>query len=332
MALMAVFSLLGMGVWMLAGGDAQSVSDLKWLQFIQTLSIFLLPAIIGAWLWSPDHRPFKWLGLSNNKSTAQLSNSPTDCSTAEGCLTGKACSTAQRSNIALAIATMLCALPAINLLADLNSRVVLPECMASLEAMLRAQEEAAAQLTERFLRADDLFTLFINISLLALLPALAEEISFRGTLQQIITNNPKDCSTAGGCLTGTACSTATRSHTAIWVTAFLFSAIHLQFYGFVPRMLMGAMFGYIFVWTGSLWIPILMHAVNNAFAVITYYIISHSEGGEQLLADNRSWADTIGTGTMWWLGVLSLILTLALLCLLRRQYTRHEAQEPIINN
>ena len=325
MALMAVLSLLGMGVWMLAGGDAQSVSDLKWLQFIQTLSIFLLPAIIGAWLWSPDHRPFSWLRLTSGLTgeaglTAQLSNSPQDCSTAK------------LSNIALAIATMLCALPAINLLADLNSRVVLPECMATLEAMLRAQEEAAAQLTERFLRADDLFTLFINICLLALLPALAEEISFRGTLQQIITNNSKDCSTARGCLTGTACSTATRSHTAIWLTAFLFSAIHLQFYGFVPRMLMGAMFGYIFVWTGSLWIPILMHAVNNAFAVITYYIISHSEGGEQLLADNRSWADTIGTGTMWWLGVLSLILTLALLCLLRRQYTRHEAQEPIINN
>jgi len=100
----------------------------------------------------------------------------------------------------------------------------------------------------------------------------------------------------------------------------------------VPRMLMGAMFGYVFVWTGSLWIPILMHATNNSIAVISYFVASRSEAGEELQESNKSWADIIGTGPMWWLGVLSLILTLALLFLLRRQCMQKDAQGLTLND
>ena len=298
LAIMAVLTLLAMGGWMLAGGDAQSVTSLKWLQGIQTIATFLLPAIIGAWLWSPDHRPFRWLKLDQRLTTNN-----------------------QRLTIIVALATMILAIPAINLLADLNSRVVLPECLASLEATLRAQEEAAARLTEQFLQADNVGTLLINIGLMALLPALAEEISFRGTLQQIISPSSFHLSFS-----------SYKIHLAIWVTAIVFSAIHMQFYGFVPRMLMGAMFGYVFVWTGSLWIPILMHATNNSIAVISYFVASRSEAGEELLESNKSWADIIGTGPMWWLGVLSLILTLSLLFLLRRQCMQKDAQGLILND
>ena len=194
---------------------------------------------------------------------------------------------------------MVCALPGINLLAALNNALVLPDSMRFIEEYLRQMEEEAALLTERFLQADDGWGLFINIGLMALLPALAEEISFRGVLQQLL----------GG-----------RTHVAIWLTAFLFSAIHMQFYGFVPRMLMGALFGYMFVWTGSLWVPIVMHFVNNGIAVLCYYILSR-DGVEM----DMNYADTLGAGTTWWLGLLSL---LTVLLLLRVLYLRITSQGP----
>ena len=260
LAIMAVLTLLAMGIWMLVA-DAQSTASLKWLQFAQTIATFLLPPILCAYIWSDDHKPFIWLRLDTRPD-------------------GFLC--------LIAIGIMLCAIPAINLLADLNNRIIFPACMAGLEQQLRAMEEAASVLTERFLQADNLGGLLINIGLMALLPALSEELSFRGTLQQVLGRN----------------------HVAVWLTAIIFSAIHMQFFGFIPRMLMGAMFGYIFLWSGSLWIPILMHFTNNSLAVIAYYTFGQNSS-----------ADTIGTGTTWWLGVLSLILTsLGLLIFYRRTH------------
>jgi membrane protease YdiL (CAAX protease family) len=207
------------------------------------------------------------------------------------------------SLFALAVAVMICAVPAINLLADLNSRITLPESMAAWEAKMKSMEAAAAALTERFLQVDNLGGLIINLGLMALLPALSEELSFRGTLQQLIANSQQ---------------LRAKSHMAIWITAIIFSAIHMQFYGFIPRMLMGAMFGYVFVWTGSLWVPIVMHFTNNALAVIVYYIVANSQ---ELTANSQNIADTIGAGDTWWLGVISLVLTsLGLLIFYRRTH------------
>ena len=269
LGIMAALTLLMMGAWLIVCGGSQSTASLKWLQLLQTIGTFLLPPIFCAWLWSDDHRPFVWLRMNRGLSW---------------------------QTALLAIIIMVCAIPGINLLADMNSRIHLPECLASLEQTLRAQEDAAAALTERFLQADNLATMLFNVGLLALLPAFAEELSFRGTLQQIITNGQRP---------------KANSHLAIWLTAFVFSAIHFQFYGFVPRMLMGSMFGYVFVWTGSLWAPILMHFTNNGVAVVSYYLMGDAKMGE-------TWADTVGAGPMWWLGMLSIVVVVGLLYRLRR--------------
>ena len=260
----AVLTLLAAGLWYAVLGNDQSTEGLKWLQLFQTVGTFLLPPICCAWIWDADHKPFRLLQMDRG---------------------------ADWKLFLLAIGIMICAAPAINLLADWNSKVELPECLDPIEQRMKAYEQQAAQLTERFLQADNVWQLLLNIGLMALLPALAEELSFRGTLQQILGNK----------------------QIAIWATAIVFSAIHMQFYGFVPRMLMGAMFGYLFVWSGTLWIPIVMHFTNNGLAVIAYYIF----GSE------NSYADTIGAGATWWLGVLSLILTsLGLLIFYRRTHTR----------
>ena len=274
LGIMALLTALAMILWMVVSGGSQTTTtSLKWLQFIQTVATFLMPSILGAWIWSEDRKPFTWLRLTR---------------------------TTHWSHYLLAVGIMLCAVPGINLLADLNSRIVLPESLDFIEQILKRQEEAAAALTERFLQADHVGVLLINIGLMALLPALAEEVSFRGTLQQIL---------AQGKLRG-------QIHVAIWATAFIFSAIHMQFYGFVPRMLMGVMFGYIFVWTGTLWVPILMHFTNNGLAVMAYYLIGENE-------ESKNIADTFGAGDTWWVGVISIVITsLGLLIFYRRTHTR----------
>ncbi|MEE1254282.1 MAG: CPBP family intramembrane glutamic endopeptidase [Paludibacteraceae bacterium] len=269
---MIAFTMVVSVGWLLSDVDKTATSSLKWLQCIQSMSLFLFPALLCAWLWDDNHRPFRWLRMDKMISWRV---------------------------VGLAALMMVCAIPGINLLADLNNRIVLPECLSSLEQFFRQMEEEAALLTKRFMQADDIWIMFVNMGLMAVLPALAEEMSFRGVLQQLL----------GG-----------RRHVAIWLTAVIFSAIHMQFYGFLPRMLMGALFGYVFVWTGSLWVPIVMHFVNNGMAVLLYYILS-SKG----VAMDTNYADTLGAGTTWWLGIISL-LTVGIL--LRVLYLRITSQGP----
>jgi membrane protease YdiL (CAAX protease family) len=270
---MIAFTMVVSVGWLLSDVDKTATSSLKWLQCIQTLSLFLLPALLCAWWWDGDHRPFHWLRMDKMISWHV---------------------------VGLAALVMVCAIPGINLLADLNNRIVLPECLSSLEQFFRQMEEEAALLTERFMQADNVWVMMINMGLMAVLPALAEEMSFRGVLQQLLSGM--------------------RTHVAIWLTAFIFSAIHMQFYGFIPRLLMGALFGYVFVWTGSLWVPIVMHFVNNGMAVLVYYILSL-----QGVAMDTNYADTLGAGTTWWLGIISL-LTVGIL--LRVLYLRITSQGP----
>ena len=265
LGIMAGLTLIALGIWYIGWHGSQTTESLKWLQFLQTLATFLIPPILCATIWDSAHKPFRWLNMDKNTNWRV---------------------------IVISVIMMICAIPAINLLADLNSRIELPKSLDFIEQFFKQQEDAAAALTERFLKAENIGQLLINIGLLALLPALAEELSFRGTLQQIL--SPKK----------------SQIHIAVWLTAIVFSAIHMQFYGFIPRMLMGALFGYMFIWTGSLWVPIVMHFTNNGIAVLAYYLFDEIE------ENGKSYADTLGAGTTWWLGVISLIAVGALIALL----------------
>ena len=232
-------------------GDAQSTESLKWLQFWQTLTVFILPALTAVYLWS--EKPLEWLHL-NQGMTWQTAG--------------------------VAVGMMLLAIPAINLLSWLNQQIVLPAGLHDLEVWMQNMEETAKQMTERFLKTDNIGGLLVNIGLMALLPAIGEEMTFRGVIQGLFSPKQKKA--------------------AIWIAAVVFSFIHFQFYGFVPRMLMGALFGYMLVWTGSLWVPILMHFTNNSVAVVSYYLTER-------YAPDSTWMDEFGSGSTWYVGVLSLM-------------------------
>lgn len=251
LAIMLLLTLIVMAIWTVLPINHQATGALKWFQFVQTLATFFVPPLIVAWLCSDN--PKRWLQIDTAPKWWMFVG---------------------------AILVMIMALPGINLLADWNSRMSLPDWLKPLEDLMQQQEEAAQALTERFLQGKGIGMLLINVGLLALLPAAAEELTFRGMLQKLIPNK----------------------HVAIWVVAIIFSAIHFQFYGFVPRMLLGAMFGYMLVWTGSLWIPMTMHFVNNAVTVVAYWVIYNNNL-------NPNSVETFGTGETLWLGIVSLVLT-----------------------
>lgn len=150
----------------------------------------------------------------------------------------------------LVLASMILMSPTITLTALLNKQMVLPSFMAPVEAWMQTQEVLAEQLTNTLLAGDGLLTFLSNLVVMALMAGITEEFLFRGALQRII-----------GQWTA-------NHHIVIWSAAILFSAFHLQFYGFLPRMLLGAYFGYLLYWSRNIWIPVFAHFANNAFAVI----------------------------------------------------------------
>ena len=263
-------------IWIAVVGVNASVSSLKILQVIQTFVVFILPALAAVWLWS--ERPMAWLHLDKGMSW---------------------------QTALLVPLMMVMFVPGINLLSVLNQQVELPAAFADLEMRLKELEEGMTQLTEQFAYAENVPQLLLNLIIMAALPAIGEEICFRGTCQGLFTDG------TSGPYNYT--HLRARTHVAIWVTAFLFSAIHFQFYGFVPRMLLGALLGYLLCYSGSLYVPMLAHFTNNTVAVLGLYMVGKGVWNEEAV-------DAFGSGDTLWVGILSLIAGSALLWLfVRRQ-------------
>lgn len=146
--------------------------------------------------------------------------------------------------------------PTINYLGSLNEKLQLPGFMSGIESRMKEMEENAAFLLEKFMDIKTTGGLLFNLFMIAVLPAFGEEFLFRGVIQKIFTDWTRNY------------------HWGIWISAILFSALHMQFYGFVPRMVLGAMFGYMLIWSGSIWVPVFAHFFNNAAGVIGMYLIN----------------------------------------------------------
>ncbi len=206
--------------------QAQNIQVLKFLQIFNTLGIFLIPSFLFMFLFIKN--PLQEVGLKKSIDF---------------------------TNIIGIILLFITLIPLINYMVALNGKLQLPESLTSLEVWMRASEEKAAQLTKIFLKMEGWGDLSFNIFLIAILPAISEELLFRGVVQKVINKNLQN------------------KHIGIWISAILFSAVHMQFFGFLPRMVLGAFFGYLLVWTGSLWAPILAHFLNNGMAVLLYYFL-----------------------------------------------------------
>ncbi|MBD1393488.1 CPBP family intramembrane glutamic endopeptidase [Mucilaginibacter glaciei] len=152
---------------------------------------------------------------------------------------------------------MLISSPLIELSANINQKMVLPEFLKGLEEWMKRSEEAAKKLTAIILRMDNIGDCIKNVILIGLLTAIAEEFLFRGVLQTIMQRWTKN------------------THATVWITAALFSAFHMEFYGFLPRMFLGALFGYFVAWSGSIWPAVWGHFINNGSIVVVTYLFQH---------------------------------------------------------
>lgn len=162
------------------------------------------------------------------------------------------------SSVTLVIAGtgMLLAMPVINRLAEINQHIALPEALSSIEAWMKQSEERLAELTDAFTKGTSVGVLLLNLFVIAFMAALSEELFFRGALQKVIIECTRN------------------KHIGVWAGAIIFSAFHLQFYGFIPRVIMGAYLGYLFVYSGSIWHSIFAHFVNNGAAVVIAWLVN----------------------------------------------------------
>ena len=197
----------------------------------------------------------------------------------------------------IAVITLLAALPLLNCIVAWNEGIHFPENLAGLETKLRALENNANNAIETFFVSTSPMALILSILIVGLLAGISEELFFRGALQKLLllrNINP---------------------HIAIWLTAFIFIAIHFQFFGFIPRMILGAYFGYLVWWTRCLWIPIIVHAVNNSLVVVSKWIESRS--GQDMAIETIG-ADPFGSTSSMIVLAISIILTVVLIVRLKK--------------
>jgi membrane protease YdiL (CAAX protease family) len=187
----------------------------------------------------------------------------------------------------IVIALLFCSTALLEWITALNQKMSLPEALHGMEVWMKQKENEAAGVTKMLLVMKNYSDFSINLLMIAILPAIGEELFFRGGIQNILIQWFKN------------------HHVAIWVTAILFSAIHLQFYGFFPRMFLGALFGYLLVYGKSIWYAILGHFLNNGTAVVMAFILQKQ---------GKSLEEIDKTSSFEWYGYLiSAILTLILL-------------------
>ena len=152
---------------------------------------------------------------------------------------------------------MLLSVPALNFIINWNAQVHLPDYLKDIEVIMRNMEDSAFETTKVMLNTSSFFGLLSGVLVIGVLTGFGEELFFRGTMQRVIASNGMN------------------PHVAIWLSAILFSILHFQFFGFIPRMLLGAFFGYLFFWTGSIWCSVFAHALNNSIVVVVSFLTNN---------------------------------------------------------
>lgn len=239
----------------LNGGDPKYIPALKIILTAQQLGLFLTPALLLA--VTEGRKPYQFYGLKMPKA----------------------------NSLGIVILIMAASMPAMGFINELNQQMQLPEFLKGIESWMRKMEDDGMVTTMAILKMNNISGFLINLTVIAIVPAICEEFIFRGGLQRTFLRLFKN------------------PHVAIWTSALIFSAIHFQFFGFFPRLLLGAGFGYIYYWTGSIWYAVLAHFLNNGFAVTMAFYFQKNN-----LPINQDENMSIS----WYAYLISAILTIAL--------------------
>lgn len=246
----------------LTGTDEKYIPALKIILTAQQLGLFLTPAILLA--ITEGKKPNHFYGMKIPKA----------------------------NTLFIVILIMLASTPAMGFINELNQQMHLPNFLKGVENWMRKMEDDGMVTTIAILKMNNISGFLINLTVIAVVPAICEEFIFRGGLQRTflrVFKNP---------------------HVAIWTSAIIFSTIHFQFFGFFPRLLLGAAFGYIYFWTGSIWYAVIAHFLNNGFAVAMAYYFQKNN-----LPINQD----ENMAVSWYVYLISAILTIALFWLLKKK-------------
>jgi membrane protease YdiL (CAAX protease family) len=197
---------------------------LRFNQLLSAIGIFVVPSIYFAYMKGKS--PKRWYGMKS----------------------------APIKWLLISGLVILLFVPMVSVLHEWNQMLRLPEALQSLESYLREMENRAEELTKAFLITDSPGALLYTLLIIAVLPALGEELLFRGALQSELQRWFRS------------------GHLAVWLSAAIFSFIHFQFYGFIPRLVLGAVLGYLYLYSNNLWLPIVGHFANNAFGVLWFHL------------------------------------------------------------
>ena len=205
----------------------ENISQLKIMQLISSVFIFIIPPLLFSYFENDQY--LKELGF-NSKF--------------------------KRQNILMILMIILFSQPLVAYCMQLNLDFInsISDYIPKMVESMKQMEKDAELIIDAFLKMDNIGDLLFNLFLIAIIPAIGEEMFFRGVIQKKLKNilrNP---------------------HIAILITSFIFSAIHMQFFGFLPRFFLGIILGYLFYYSGSLWMPIIAHFINNALAVLLMYL------------------------------------------------------------
>ncbi|MDE5997046.1 MAG: CPBP family intramembrane metalloprotease [Muribaculaceae bacterium] len=158
--------------------------------------------------------------------------------------------------IAIALIIYLVGIPALNQIVFWNQEISLPAFLGPFEEWCRNMEQLAEEQTKGLLSSTNLFPIIMNILIIGVLTGIGEEFFFRGAFQRMLI----------WC--------KINHHVAIWIAAIVFSTLHFQFFGFIPRMLLGAFFGYLYWWSGNIWVNSFAHALNNSLVIVSTWCIN----------------------------------------------------------
>lgn len=184
--------------------------------------------------------------------------------------------------------------PFLNEIVYLNGQMHLPSWLSSVENWMRSLEDAATLQVNTLLGVSSFGALLVNILVIGVLTGFCEELFFRGALQKILGSH------------------GVNRHLAIWIAACIFSLLHFQFFGFLPRLLLGAFFGYLLLWTGSIWASATAHALFNSITVVEVWLIGKGV--------NAGAVESFGVQTIGfpWIALISLCLVLVYIYVQRR--------------
>jgi membrane protease YdiL (CAAX protease family) len=209
-------------------GDAlkneQNAGLSRWLQFISTFFFMAIPSLVFARIM--NNKPFEYIGFNSAISGKQ---------------------------VFLIIGIMFMALFVSTTLSKVNEMIPLT---SGAEKYFRGLEDEYSKEMMAIANMKTMQDYLASLFIIAFLPAIFEEMLFRGTLQPIMINLTRN------------------AFTGILITSILFSAIHISYYGFLPRLALGLIIGYVFYYSKNLWLSSLTHFLYNAYGVSQMYALS----------------------------------------------------------